>query len=830
MTNDSCLSVHDSSSPDKAFHIVGVGASTGGLEALEALFNAVPTDSGMAFVVVQHLSPDLKSHMAELLARQTSIPIHRVEHATRVVANSIFLIPANKEMVISSGWLLLAERSADRSLSHPIDRFFQSLASDSGPLAVGVILSGTGSDGARGVQQIHDAGGLVIAQDEATARFDGTPVSAIATGKVDLVLPPPAIAAALLRYTKDGSHLAGNRTNFGGNRRVQIENTHIQQMPKALAQTYENKLLYSQENLQLKIEELLASNRELQSKNEKLITVNEELYTVNAEHQRRIEQLVQANDDIDNRLATTRVGVIFLDDGLYIRRFTPEIARVFRLGAHDTGRSIEQFSSRLNRPCLIDDLHEVLHTQAKKEMKVEDRFGNPYLLRIMPYRSVDETGGLVMILMDIKSLADADGNVLHFVGVQHDVTEQMRDQQALKIANEAAGIASEAKRSFLATISHELRTPMTAVLGFAEMLKAESTDPDFLDKVDAIQRNGTYLLALLNDILDLSKVESGKLQFVHEDIDIRSVVAEVESLMQIRAREMKVPLRFEFTSHLPATITADTTRVRQILVNLISNALKFSDSAEVVVSTFTAFEDGKYLLKISIRDHGIGISEDYLAELFTPFNQSVRPSTVNPGGTGLGLSISKGLAEGIGGSIEVESKLGVGSCFTLCLPITTSGARRLKTHSREILRSFQHKGDSSNQNFPSINGRVLLADDRRDVWRVGKYFLEKCGADVTIVENGKQAVEAVSEAVKNENPFSLVLMDMQMPVMTGHDAVKELRKKGFDLPIIALTADAMEGEREACIEMGCNEYFPKPIDGPRLMNSIAELIKDYQGG
>jgi len=1372
MTNDSLLSSHDGSTRGNAFHIVGVGASAGGLEALESLFRAVPADSGMAFVVIQHLSPDFKSHMAELLARQTSIPIYRVEDAMEVVANAIYLIPANKEMVISNGRLLLTERSADRSLSHPIDQFFRSLASDRGRLAIGVVLSGTGSDGSRGVQEIHDAGGLVIAQDEATARFDGMPVAAIATGKVDVVLPPPAIAEALLRHTKDGvsreklaeedlafgnmagtdqifhilnrkfgldfsqykpstvgrrisrriemlgmnsidaysAHLAkdgsavndlyhdlligvtkffrdpdgfavlksqvisdlfdrrdgndppriwvagcatgeeaysvailaaeemrkrnqfvdpkifasdahdgslqiaskgcydteslseipqdlksryfreardgyevtrdlrknilfaehniisdapftqmdlitcrnmliylqpaaqrkalslfhfalkaggflflgpsespgelsdefkvvdsrwkifqkfrdvrlplgtkipaGTRVDrlkslgagvlmmnqgskdrelrrtfelilskrlgpsilvsdsgemihiFGGAERylkprggrqsnrihevihdslhatvsmaihhavsenkpvlgmaaifadgqrqepisISVEpivdagvdkihvfiefsvndlaslpsvtnewdNDQVHALNQARVKNLENELRYSQENLQATIEEmetaneelqatneeLLASNEELQSTNEELHSVNEELYTVNAEHQRRVEELAQANDDMDNLLATTRVGVIFLDDGLYIRRFTPEIARVFRLEPHDTGRSIEQFSSRLNRPSLIDDLQEVLNTNAKKELTVEDRLGNPYLLRIMPYQSLDSTGGLVMTLVDIKSLADAEaeirlqqlametsvngiiitdpkidgnpityinqgflkltgyeksevlgrnckflqgsgtdakavkqisdavrrgvacrttllnyrkngepfwndlqitpvfdaiGNVTHFVGVQHDVTEQMRAQQALKNANEAARVASEAKSSFLATMSHELRTPMTAVLGFAEMLKSESNDPEYLEKVDTIKRNGTYLLALLNDILDLSKVEAGKLQFVQEEIDIRAVVAEVESLMQIRARETKVPLRFEISAQLPAKIIADATRVRQILVNLISNALKFSDSSEVVVSTFAVVEAGENVLKISIRDSGIGISKEQLSGLFTPFNQLPRPSTRSEGGTGLGLSISKRLAEGIGGAIEVESELGVGSCFTLRLPIKTSGSSQMKTQTQTNLRPLERNGHAGDQDFPSIKGRILLADDRRDVWRVGKYFLEKCGADVTIVENGKQAVEAVSEAAKNEHPFSLVLMDMQMPVMTGHDAVKELRKKGFDLPIIALTADAMEGEREACIEMGCNEYFPKPIDGPRLMNSIADLIHDYEG-
>lgn len=384
----------------------------------------------------------------------------------------------------------------------------------------------------------------------------------------------------------------------------------------------------------------------------------------------------------------------------------------------------------------------------------------------------------------------------------------------------------ETKNTFLSMMSHELRTPLTAILGFADMLKSESSDPEYLEKVDTIKRNGTYLLALLNDILDLSQVETGKLQFVREEVHIPTVLAGLESLMQIRAGEMQVPLRFEFGDDLPEHIQADATRVRQILVNLINNALKFSDSGEVVVSTFTSVEDEIACLKISVKDFGIGISKKQLADLFTPFHQAKGQMNIGFDGTGLGLSISKRLTEWIGGDLRVESELGQGSCFTLVLPIETTGSERLEIDASPCPQSFQNnRDDVSDTEFPSINGKILLADDRRDVWRVGKYFLEKCGAAVTVVENGKQAVEAVIEAASRNAPFSLVLMDMQMPIMTGHEAVRELRRLGFELPIIALSADAMQSERDACIKMGCNEYFPKPINGPRLMNSIASFIR-----
>lgn len=827
------------------FPIVGVGASAGGLEALEAFFHAMPTDSGMAFVVIQHLSPDFKSHMEELLARQTSIPVYRAENNVVVEPNAIYLIPPKKEMVISHGKLLLTERSSDRSLIHPIDQFLTSLAADVGTRGLAVILSGTGSDGSRGIVDVSEAGGLVLVQDDESAKFDGMPMSANATGRVDMVLPPAAIAEALLAYTQqgltraqlvadgqesgaiagvdeiavllrrrygidfsqyksgtvgrriqrrvsllgfgsvesyvtklkedeaelnklyedlligvtkffrdpdafevlqrdvitklvqaatddpiriwvaacasgeeaysiailvdealrnhnremevkifatdahqgslqiaakgiysqealseltderlsryftrasDGYHVnrslrnyvvfashniindapftqmdlvtcrnmliylqpaaqrqalgmfhfalkangtlflgpsestgelaaefktidnkwrlyvkrrdvrlsmglrapsgrqpermprvtlpaAPPRTNrvdqdliktydqvlaklmpcsiltsdsgeilhvFGGAERylktrggrqsnhllevideslrtsisvawhhaikkgdairngstvfegasgqedvritvtpmaegdsgpnnfliaIEVTGAAIIQTEPVAATTHEmhrtrvegleSDLKISQENLQSALEEmessneelqasneeLIASNEELQSTNEELHSVNEELYTVNAEHQRRVEELAIANDDMENLLATTRVGVIFLDKDLYIRRFTPEIARVFHLRSEDTGRSMENFAHALNHPGLTDQLHTVLRTHEEWETKVSDRSGTFFLLRVLPYRSGDTTEGLVLTLIDISSLEAAAAEI-----------------------------------------------------------------------------------------------------------------------------------------------------------------------------------------------------------------------------------------------------------------------------------------------------------------------------------------------------------------------------------------------------------------------------------
>lgn len=1715
------------------FHIVGVGASAGGLEALEEFFKALPDDTGMAFVVIQHLSPDFKSHMAELLSRHTGMTICRVENGMQVTPDHVYLIPPRMEMAIADGKLLLTEKSPDRNLSHPIDQFFRSLANDAGRYAVGIVLSGTGSDGSRGIRDIHDAGGLVVVQDEHTAKFDGMPLNAQSTGIADLILPPSSMAQALVKYVKEGmssealkaeelgapalegvdqifsllqqqhgidfsqykastvgrriqrriqllklpaleeyiehvekdpaelnelykdlligvtkffrdpdafmvleskvipklfDRLKGDRTIrvwiagcasgeeaysiamlldeerrrrkaavdikvfatdvhhvslnvaargvfpeealseltqerrqryfqnrrdeynvsrelrgmivfaphsiisdapftqmdlvscrnlliylqpsaqkkalslfhfalkpnsflflgpsespgdledefepvekrwriyrkrrdvrlpldarlpfatgvdglprasvkpqaaaprvdssllavydrlldrkmppsilvndqheilhvFGGAERylqvrggrpsnsvlesvnhhlkisltgalqhaiqkqdavqytgievttaqglehirlvvepiydpvskgntvliefqsvervaedeVRGETVNLGELSRERISSLESELRYSQENLQATVEEmetsneelqatneeLVASNEELQSTNEELHSVNEELYTVNAEHQRRLDELTQANNDMDNLLATTRVGVIFLDDELYIRRFTPEIARLFHLVPQDVGRSIEGFLHHLDYDHLLEDLRRVFATEKEIEMHLKDRRGTPLLARMLPYRSGDDVKGVVLTLIDISTLRaaqeelerfkymaenafdaqmlvdiegrfhyvnpamcealgrereellslnlfkieasrtvhdyrllfeqaeagkvapfetewikssgeplpvevsvasvvfgrdrllyanardiserrradkrlrlqqsaiesalngivitdataednpityvnagfsaltgysledsvgrncrflqgedtapeevakikqaisrgetcrvtllnyrkngsafwndlqvipvrDDSGRLINYVGVQHDitervaaeeqarnelerrqaildsaaegiygidrrgictfcnrsalallgydsvdevvgrnmhelvhhshadgseyrqedcriclawknrekahvddevfwrrdgskfpveyrslpkvrgdevvgavvtfqdiserlalsskmermgkmidashdailvwklhgpiiswnqgarrlygygseeavgkvphellrtvhpgsrddvyaalsktgewvgaleqvtksgqrimvssrhqmltgadgtphvleinrdVTEQTRIQRNLERANRDAERANKAKSAFLANMSHELRTPMTAVLGFADMLKMEISDPVQGEKIDTIKRNGKYLLAILDDILDLSKIEAGKIEIEKQSVSVVKLIEDVSALMKVRSTDEGIPLSFEWTTKAPKRVTADRIRLRQVLVNLIGNALKFTDEGEVRVSIGLNQQAEKTTLDICVADTGIGMTAEQQEVIFRPFTQTADHAAHRFGGTGLGLSISKRLAEGMGGAISVQSTQGKGSRFTLSLPVSDSELEVLIEPEEES--TTPEVGQKTSHDLPTINARVLLADDRRDVWRVCKYFLEKCGAQVTIVEDGRQAVDAVELSIQQSKPYAVVLMDMQMPVMDGREAVRVLRARGFQAPIIALTADAMEGEREACLKLGCTEYFAKPIDGPLLMTFIATVL------
>lgn len=1716
-----------------AFYVVGIGASAGGLEALEQLFNAIPHDTGMAFVVVQHLSPDFESHMEALLGRQTPIKIYRVEDQMVVKPDSIYLLPPKMEMIITDGKLQLIEKSPERTFSQPIDRFFRSLAHDFGPYSIGIVLSGTGSDGSRGIRDIHDAGGLVLSQSVETAKFDGMPRSSQSTGVVDLVLSPQEMATALTRYAREGrlstrqtddqSHLSGgfdrifelllakhdlDFTDYRGTtieRRIQrrldllglnglqeyfhhlqndstelhilykdlligvtkffrdpeafealkttvipklfrqsskantvvirvwvagcstgeeayslamlideerrrlnleadvkifatdvnrisiqfasrgiyseesvgdlhperkeryfrpfrdefvvtpelrrcvifaphnmLEDAPFTQMdmvtcrnlliylqppsqkkalaffhfalkpngvlflgpsetPGALTEEFESvnkrwriyqkirdirlpvhtnlsigknqssqplpqttlpkqnltrtdyllriydqlldrnmppsilvaqsleiihvfggaekflefkvgrptlslhdvihrdlraavtssiqrallnpanstlapirtalngdsinvhvsaeavkdpltatvnylikfesssqhpapdwntefvqaqnsegsldriasletELRYSQENLQSTVEELeasneelqatneelVASNEELQSTNEELHSVNEELYTVNSEFQRQVVELAQANNDMDNLLALTRVGVLYLDEKLAIRRFTPEIARVLQLVSHDVGRSVESFTHHLNYPGLIGDLRAIQSEHHEKEVDIVAKDGAAYLLRMLPYHSNGQVNGVVLTLIDVSRLRktqlelarfkfmaesaadmqillnqhgqfeyanpsfckvigipcdelrllpeadvrdifddwihqyrlvrseldaclidkirtrtgltipvevscnpvefdgqsylyatlrdisqrlaaeveirlhktaldsaavgilitdfrdsnhpiiyansgftemsgyplqevlgtncrflqgadtdrsavdslrkainegrsartllknyrkdgtpfwndlivapvrDSSGEVSHFVGVQNDVTERIelyirlqvvldttvegiygvdrngicifcnsaaidllgyQDEQELigknmhrlihhhhrdgthyepescpiyrafhenrsshvdgevfwrkdgssfdveywsqpmilehavqgavitfldistrrkmderldrlgrmldashdamivwseddgieswntgakelygfsadevmgkrahellqsdfaipreefwrqiqtvgewtgivrqftkdgrellvstrhqlwkrdgrtlvfeinrdvtdeqvfreeiERAHAAAEKANAAKSEFLANISHELRTPMTAVLGFADMLEAELNDELQLEKVRTISRNGEYLLALLNDILDLSKIEAGKVDLNLEPVNVVKLVEDIGSLMSVRAKEEGVPLRIQYRERIPTQITGDKIRIRQIVVNLVSNALKFTNCGEVRLEVWLEEPDQvgstQATLHFDVIDTGIGISDQQKNLLFRPFTQASRDTSLKYGGTGLGLSISKRLAEAMKGTISVVSESGKGSSFTLSLPVGSLDQSKLISPTT-IFESNLTPDASEPEPGPSTlaQAKILLADDRRDVWRVVKYFLEKHGATVTVAEDGRQAVDEAHRARSDGSPFDLMLIDMQMPVMNGREAVQTLRAVGFTVPIIALTADAMTGNKEICIEFGCTDYFPKPINAPELVRLISGLLK-----
>ncbi len=414
-------------------------------------------------------------------------------------------------------------------------------------------------------------------------------------------------------------------------------------------------------------------------------------------------------------------------------------------------------------------------------------------------------------------------------------TEQMR------AAMELASAASRAKSAFLANMSHEIRTPMSAILGYAELLLDDgdlSRAPERrVHAIRTIQRNGEHLLGVINDILDISKIEAGKLTIELSQCSPGRVLAEVASLMQVRAFDRGISFRVEPDGLLPVTVRSDALRLRQILVNLAGNAIKFTEQGGVLVVP-RLIAQGDPRLQIDICDTGIGMSAEQAANLFQPFSQGDSSMARRFGGTGLGLMISQRLAEMLGGRIEIVSTA-PGEGTTMRVTIATGPlddvpledyavlARNLES---ELSRPGVDATDDDETKPPLAELRVLLAEDGIDNQKLISRILTRAGAAVDLAENGRAAVDLAWTAVEHESPYDVILMDMQMPVMDGYEASALLRTTGYRHPIVALTAHAMSGEMQKCISAGCDGYLTKPIARQTLIDGVLRYVGFQRGG
>jgi PAS domain S-box-containing protein len=566
------------------------------------------------------------------------------------------------------------------------------------------------------------------------------------------------------------------------------------------------------------------------------VTDQRELATLRA-----AEQALRESENRYRLLAEHAKDVIWTSDlGLKWSYVSPSVELLRGYTAEETMRqTIDEILARPSAAIAYRALGEQLDLA-----KQHDDAASRTWTQELEFRRKD--GGTVWTETKVSFVCGDDGEPFGLVGVVRDITERKlageelqqyaaaleNANDALRASYRAAQSATKAKTEFLANMSHEIRTPMTAILGFADVLEERLRNPEDVEAIDTIKRNGQYLLKIINDILDLSRIESGNLPVERVACAPQEIVREVVSLMRIRADANQLTLAVEYPAPIPSTIHTDPLRLKQILINLVGNAIKFTDSGgvRIVVEPVRVGQpDSK--LRFDVIDTGLGMSRQQVGRLFKPFVQGDNSTTRRFGGSGLGLTIAKRTAALLGGDVTVASAPGQGSTFSVT--IATGSLENVPlAHVPSCEASDEPPKPPSGNSPVRLDCRVLLAEDGPDNQRLLCLVLAKAGADVTVVSNGEEALHEVlgpppgsaDMPDPSRGTFDLILMDMQMPVLDGYQATRALRDAGHQGPIIALTAHAMKGDRQKCLDAGCDDYLAKPIDHRGLIETVAAAV------
>ena len=497
---------------------------------------------------------------------------------------------------------------------------------------------------------------------------------------------------------------------------------------------------------------------------------------------------------------------------------------------HEIPHRLEEWSSRVHP----DDLPRVMRCVHAHFEQQTEHYSDELRMRC-------KDGSWIWILCrGLVVSRDEQGKPIRMIGTHKDITESKRVEQQLIQARSEAESANRAKGEFLANMSHEIRTPLTSILGFAELLsnnqiinlKSESRS----QAVDSIKNAGNHLLNVINDILDFSKIEAQKMTVEHVETPLTEILKEVHRLLKPLANDKNISLQFLFSLPFPDRVWSDPTRLRQILMNVVGNAIKFTESGNVVVTAYTTESnendgktDDKSEIRVDVSDTGPGIAPEHFDRLFVPFEQIDTSLTRTKGGSGLGLVLSRTLARMLGGELELRnSLLGKGSCFRLTLPydspppLATCG---LVEDSSLVSTAISFVKSSS-----ELTGRILLTEDGIEIQNLIAIVLRNAGAEVDIADNGVMALEMIEKKRRNGIPYQLLLTDIQMPLMDGYSLVKAIRRQKSPIAIIALTAHTSDGDKQECINVGCDDYVAKPIDFNELIAKCSHWLGQASRG
>ena len=603
------------------------------------------------------------------------------------------------------------------------------------------------------------------------------------------------------------------KSSFGKDAQKRIE-----QLEKELSQTREDMRSITEdmeatnEELQSANEELQSSNEEMQSLNEELETsreelqsTNEELTIVNHELLDKQEQLNAARSYAEAIVTTVRDPLIILDKSMRIVTANASFYKKFNAEEQDTEGKL--FYEIQNNQWDYD----VMRTLLGKILPKKERLTDFEITLTFP-----ELGRRTMLMNARQIVNEKTAEQLILLAIE-DITDRILVDKKIENAKKTAEDAMQSKQQFLANMSHEIRTPMNAIIGFTRVVLKTDLSEKQKEYLNAIKTSGDTLIVLIDDILDLAKVDAGKMIFVQKPFEMSVSVSTMIHLFETRVKEKNLELIKKYDTNIPSVLLGDAVRLHQIILNLVSNAVKFTSKGHIMVSVDLLNENtNQATIRFAIEDSGIGISEDKFTTIFEKFQQATHSTTSLYGGTGLGLAIAKQLVEKQGGTIDVKSKIGEGSTFSFTLSFEKTKAEvELETEIMVL-----------NPEIKAI--KVLVAEDVPLNQLLIRTILDDFGFSCDIAADGKIAIEKFSQrdSPDQTQSYDIILMDLQMPKINGFEATEYIRKTmKSNIPIIALTADVTIVDVEKCKAVGMNDYITKPIDEKLLYEKIIGLLK-----